>query len=459
MTVQATESDPLAAKSAQPLPAARLSDHRGFLAIWLGQFLSAIGTQTTAFALSIWVFQGTSSVGKLGMVVAAQMLPTILLVSLAGVVADRFDRRRIMIFCKLASSCVALATLLLINAGALAPTSVGVMVAVAASFAIFHQIAYAASVPMLVPRALYQRANGMIQLSIHVSAVVVPMVAVLILGAVGIQRVLWIEIVCALLAAITLMTTRFVAADGARLAPADEEERKGLFAAQGDGLRYLFGRRELFVLMLYLTFTSFMNGFVYVLFRPLVLILSDAHMLGTLVTIAGVGGLIGAVLAGFTARFRDRIAVLLWFSIFTGGSMLLAGLSTSIPLIGLAAFGFSFSIPIAVVAVQTLLQTLVPNALHGRVFAARSLMASGAFLLAVVVSPFLAEEVFEPGLLAGGAFASSLGSMFGVGPGRGIAALFVFAGVAMVLMTAVVARQGLLRVMRRDALAAEYRHE
>lgn len=440
----------------------RLADHPGFLAVWVGQFLSAIGTQTTAFALSIWVFQGTSSVTKFGMVIAAQMVPMILLVSLAGVVADRFDRRRIMICCKVACSLVALATLLLIRAGALSPASVGVMVAIASSFAVFHQIAYAASVPMLVPRGLYQRANGLIQLSIHASAVVVPMVAVLVLEAVGIERILMIEVVCALLAAITLAMARFVPAE----APGDAGETqhapargiRGLLSAQGDGLRYLARHRVLWTLMLYLMFASFANGFVYVLFRPLVLTLSDPSTLGVLVTIAGIGGLSGALFVGLTRRFRDRISVLLGFSMLSGASMLLAGATTAIPLIGIAAFGFSFSIPVAMVAVQTLLQSMVPNAMHGRVFAARSLMASVAFLLAVTVSPFLAEEVFEPGLHAGGMFASTLGAVVGIGPGRGIAILFLGAGVTMVGITAIVVWRGALAALRSDTLAMEKPH-
>lgn len=450
-------SDPPAvpAADAQPPAKARLRDHPGFIAVWIGQFLSAIGTQTTAFALSIWVFEGTQSVGKFGMVIAAQMVPTVLLVSLAGVVADRYDRRRIMIACKLAAACVALLTLSLIGAGKLGPASVGVMVGVAACFAVFHQIAYAASVPMLVPRPLYQRANGLIQLSIHTSAVVVPMVAVLVLEAVGIDRVLWIECVCALLAAGTLALSRFSTSPGAGERAAASGPRRGLFAAQTEGVRYLLGSRALTALMLYLAFASFMNGFVYVLFRPLVLILADTETLGVLVTIAGVGGLAGAAFVGFAARFRDRVLVLLGFSALTGTFMLMAGLSTSIPLIGIAAFGFSFSIPVAVVAVQTLLQTLVPNAMHGRVFAARSLMASLAFLLAVTVSPFLAEEVFEPGLVAGGALVDVLGGLFGTGQGRGIAVLFVCAGLAMVGMTLFVSRLSALRLLRREAIAVE----
>ncbi len=459
----AATADSTAQAAPPPTPAQsrRILDHKNFLAVWLGQFLSAVGAQMTAFSLSIWVFQGTGSVAQYGLVVAAQMLPAVLFATPAGVLADRYDRRKIMLVCKIAGALVALATFLLLGAGVLTPATIGLATVAASIFATVHQIAYAASVPLLVPRSMYQKANGLVQTSIHVSAVVVPLVAVLVLQWLGIGRVILVEFVCALLAVASLLFARF----GALPAPAPGTAAKPkpglaqMWAEQSFGLRYVFARPSLAVLMGYLAAASFVNGFVYVLFRPLMLTLADADTLGLLVTIAGVGGLSGAIFVGFLARLRDRISLLLWFSLVSGLCMVLCGATSSVIWIGVAAFGFSFSIPVAVVAVQTLLQETIPPQVQGRVFSARALLASGSLLVAVLVSPILAELCFEPWLLEGGALAPSVGAVFGVGPGRGIAVLFVIAGVAMMAVSLLAGRSASLRKLRSGEGEGEHSAE
>lgn len=437
--------------TASPQPAARLWDHPAFLAVWVGQFASAVGAQLTAFSLSIWVFQGTGSVGHFGMVVAAQMLPAVLLASTAGVLADRFNRRRIMLFCKVAAVVVAAATFGLLEADILTPLTVGFATAVASSFATVHQIAYASSVPQLVPRELYQKANGLVQMSIHVSAVVVPLLAVVLLEWLGLGRIILIEGACAVVAVGTLLLARF-GEPPARNATLDPE-KKGLkkhFAQQTFGLRYVFGDPGLSTLMLYLAMASFINGFVYVLFRPLMLTLSDVGTLGTIVTIAGAGGLAGTIYVSFFARLRDRVTALLRFTLVSGVFMVLCGATQSIPLIALSAFGFSFTLPGAIVSVQVLLQERVPNEVRGRVFAARALLAGSSMLLAVLLSPALAELLFEPEMLDGGVLAGWFGQWFGQGPGRGIALLFVLAGASMVVVSLAAARSAALRGVARE---------
>lgn len=68
-----------------------------FMVIWLGELISGIGSGMTAFALSIYVYQETGSVTLVSLISLAAFLPTILLSPLGGVLADRYDRRLLMI--------------------------------------------------------------------------------------------------------------------------------------------------------------------------------------------------------------------------------------------------------------------------------------------------------------------------------------------------------------------------
>src|SRR5262245_6486672 len=70
---------------------------RVFLIIWLGQFLSIIGSGMTSFVLGIWVYQRHSSTGQFSTVVLAASLPGILMGPFAGALVDKWDKRRTMI--------------------------------------------------------------------------------------------------------------------------------------------------------------------------------------------------------------------------------------------------------------------------------------------------------------------------------------------------------------------------
>jgi MFS family permease len=429
----------------------RIRDHPGFIAVWAGQSLSVIGIQATMFALSIWIFQETESVTKFGLVVAAQLVPSILLSTPAGLLVDRFSRRAVMIGCKIGSAAVALTAYLLFAQGLLSPLLAALITAATAIFGLVHQIAYSASVPLLVPKPLLMRANGLVQTTINIGAILVPLIAVGMLESVGLAPILLLEFGCFVLAALSLLLVRFKPTGGSR----PNHGGTGMFSALTFGLRYLAGRRDLAVLLVFLSLAAFLNGFVYVLFRPYVLTITDTSLLGVIVTIAGVGGFAGAAFVSFLSKFRDRIAPLIWFSLVSGASMILCGITSSLYLIGLAAFIFSFAIPIVVVTAQTLWQQDVPIEAQGRVFAMRSLFASVAMLLAVLTSPLLAEQLAEPMLAPQGVLASTVGQLIGTGSGRGMGLLFILAGAAMVGVTLRAGRSRELERLRPLSSPAE----
>src|SRR5512146_2597063 len=70
---------------------------RTFLIIWIGQLVSLIGSQLTGFAMSVWVYDETRSVLLLALSQIAFSAPFVILSPLAGVLADRWNRRTAMI--------------------------------------------------------------------------------------------------------------------------------------------------------------------------------------------------------------------------------------------------------------------------------------------------------------------------------------------------------------------------
>jgi MFS family permease len=160
----------------------------------------------------------------------------------------------------------------------------------------------------------------------------------------------------------------------------------------------------------------------------------DLSTLGWLMTAGGIGGLIGALLMAIWGGPNKHVYGVLGFTILSGVSILLCGLSESPWWIGVAAFAFSFSVPLVTSCSQVIWQKSIPKEMQGRVFSFRTVISTSFMPLGLVASPFLAEYVFEPLMVQGTPFSQVVGPYIGTGPGRGMAILFIFMGVMIMLV-------------------------
>jgi hypothetical protein len=153
-------------------------------------------------------------------------------------------------------------------------------------------------------------------------------------------------------------------------------------------------------------------------------------VLGGTLTTGGVGMMIGsiAVMAVGTPRHKVRGIMGL---IFVGGIVIaLSGAYPSAILIAANGFVMMMALPFLQTTSQVLWQTKVAPAVQGRVFALRRMLQQASLPAAYLLAGPLADHVFEPLLVEGGALSTSLGQWMGVGPGRGIGLLFVIMGIA-----------------------------
>src|SRR5271157_2788295 len=94
---------------------------RSFFTIWVGQLVSLIGSQLTGFALGVWVYDQTHSVSLLAVSQIALSAPFVLFSPLAGVLADRWNRRTVMILSDFGAGLAVLGTAFLYLTHALQP--------------------------------------------------------------------------------------------------------------------------------------------------------------------------------------------------------------------------------------------------------------------------------------------------------------------------------------------------
>src|ERR1041385_6636461 len=401
-----------------------------FGVVWLGQVASLFGSHLAGCALGVWVYQQTKSVTAFSLISFFTVLPEIALLPVAGVIVDKWDRRWVMLIGVLGSGVCGAVLAVLAIMGQLQLWHIYLFVMASSAFQSVQFPALSASITLLVPRQHLSRANGMVSLGTSLAMVGAPIVAGVFLEVIGLSRVLLINVATYAFAVVTLCVVRLAQLE--QSSPEDNQLRSFWHEAV-QGWRYVTEQRELLALLFLFAITNFTTGVVQVLLPPLILSFTTPEALGTIMSAGGVGVLAGSVLLSIWGGPQRKMRAILIASFMRGVVLFLAVLQLNPVLIGTAAFIFLFCDPMIFACSQTIWQTKVPVAVQGRAFAMRRLVAWSTLPLAYVVAGPLADRVFEPWMAAAGPLARMLGELLGIGPGRGIAVLFIILGVLTVL--------------------------
>ncbi|WP_164002942.1 MFS transporter [Pyxidicoccus caerfyrddinensis] len=406
---------------------------RTFGAVWLGQFISMLGSSLTTFALGAYVYQTSGSVTGFALVGFFGSLPMVLLSPLAGVLADRWDRRKLMLVGDLGA---ALGIFLIW--GVFAGQDAGWWtikvwyfygpLLIGSAFSTLCFPAWSSTVPLLVPRKHLGRASGMTELSAAIAQIAGPLIASALLGSIGLRGILLVDAISYIFAIGALFFVRFP------MPPRDATKKAGQRSLKADlveGWKFIRERPGLFGLMVFITTSGFIVGMVMLLINPLVLAFSDIDHLKWIASVAGIGGLAGGLLTSIWGGPQRRVLGIAALSLVSGLILPLAALPPSVPLIAVSAAVFVFTFPLISACNQFVWQTKVPPELQGRVAALRRVVFQAMGLVVSLLGGVLADQVFEPLMATDGALASSVGRVIGTGQGRGVALMFVMLSVMM----------------------------
>jgi len=181
-------------------PADRLFAHRGYTHFWLGRVCSASANQMLAVAVAWQVWDLTRSAFALGLVGLLQFLPKLVLMPLAGNLADRLERRRLIVLAQLTQA-VALAILAVATVtGTVSLSLIYVLMVLAGTGRTFEMPTSQAFLPLLVPNRLLTRAVAMNASAHQMSTIVAPALA-------GFIYVAGAEVVYGLATAMMLIAT------------------------------------------------------------------------------------------------------------------------------------------------------------------------------------------------------------------------------------------------------------
>ena len=419
------------------------SSFRRFLIIWIGQFISSIGSGLSGFALGIHVYQQTQTATSFSLIIFCAFVPSIVLRPFGGVLADRFDRRSMMVLGDLGSIAGMGLVLAALMSGTTALWPIYLGVTVSSVFVALQSPAYKASITDLLPEAQFAKASGMVQLASSAQYLFSPIIAGYLLAVTNIRTVLLIDILTFALAVFAVLAVR----QSIRNAAAASTGTPKFLAELVEGWQAIAGNRGVLLLVAVISLVTFYIGFLQTLLGPMILAFTDAKTYGTTLSVAAVGMLVSSLFIS-TAQKSNRHANLLTMGLAgTGLFFALTGVSTNITVITAMGFLFFCALPFVNTSADVLIRRNIDNEKQGRVWGIIGVVSQIGFIVSYASAGFLADHVFNPLLVDGGALAGSVGRLIGTGPGRGIALLFLVSGSLVVVLAALTTRMKSIRAL------------
>ncbi|MEE8637384.1 MAG: MFS transporter [Dehalococcoidia bacterium] len=418
-------------------PGRRPSGMFGFSIVWLGQLVSMTGSGMTRFALTIWVWQETGEATALALVAIFSFAPAIFFSPIAGAIVDRVSRKRVMIASDLAAGLSTVALLILFSTGHLEIWHLWAAGFFASAFESFQFPAYSAAITTMIEKKHYTRANAMLAMVQSASMIIAPALAGALLGFIGINGIMIIDIATFTFAIGALL---LVTIPNPTETAVGRASRGTLLQESVFGFRYIFSNRSLLGLLFVFFTTNLTFGLSMILLAPMILSRTgnNAGILATTMTAFGVGGVVGGLViaawGGFKRRIHGVLLGLVFLSIF---GQIVIGMGRSIQVWAAGAFLALFFMPLVNGSSQAIWQAKVSPDIQGKVFATRRLVAQISAPVAMIMGGRLADAVFEPAMASGGAFAQFFQPLVGSGPGSGMAVIFVFAGILGVIAASI----------------------
>ena len=417
---------------------------RSFMVIWAAQLVARVGNGLTAFGLGVYVYQQSGLSTAVSLVTLAAFLPSLLLSPFGGVLADRYDRRLLMIF---GDTFSALGLLALIVAFHTDFASVPVICACVALSSVFSSVmdpAYRATVTDLLTPGQYARAGGLVQLASASQYLISPAIAGLLMASSGITAVLTIDIATMVLTvACMLLVWRTVKTPPRRTTT-------GFWADFRQGISFLRQHSGITVLMALITVVTFCMGFLQTLLTPMLLDLTDESTLGVVRSVAAVGMVVASLIIGVFNMKGVHLTYITCFLAAGGVLIFFLGTTTSVLAIGVLAFAFFMTLPPLNTSIEVIARSSIPNETQGKVWGLMGLISQLGYVLAYAVSGVLADSVFNPLLREDGALANSLGGLIGVGTSRGIGFMFMIVGVLLIGMAVAIPRARSIRSLQSN---------
>jgi DHA3 family macrolide efflux protein-like MFS transporter len=382
---------------------------RGYVAFWSGQLVSTFGTSIVQTGIIIWITFTTGSPLLLGLAAFLAFGAQIALTPIAGVLIDRWSRKKTIAISDGLQAGAAFALIYLLTIGMADINTILMVLTFRGALSAFHDPAVQAIIPLMVPEHRLSRMNALTYLAGGLmNAIGFPIGGLLyVLLSGDLAKILWIDVVTFLLAVIPTVIVYIPAVKR----ESHSKKRSSFKHDFGEGLSFIRQKKGLLTLLSTFTIANFLLtpfGILLPLFTTQVLVPGDvaraAIIFGILGGLQQGSGLVAAAFMSAWKGFkRNVVGVVAGLLLGTSGTLLVSlSPNLGIFLVNITTEGIlwlavagsllvGLTVPIANVASQTIWQKLVPPEKLGRVFSVRIFIAQSTAPLAMILSGVMAD--------------------------------------------------------------------
>jgi MFS family permease len=368
--------------------------HPQYRFFWTGNFVSNVGSWMQNIAQGWLVFQLTNSPFLLGLVGFAQQIPALIFSLPAGVLADRTQRRRMLLATQTVMMLLAFILAWLTWSERITVESIIVLAFLAGTTMALNAPTYQAAVRDLVEEQDTLNAIALNSIQFNLSRVLGPSVAGFAIAAFGVA-------ICFFLNALSYVALLFVLWH-TRFPPRHNQPDIRLRADLVEGFRYVWTHRTILLLVLLVALVSTF-GLPYLVMMPVFaseVLEVGAVGLGYLTAAAGVGALAGGIFLAQQKSHARRGPLVLNAAMAFFAAILAFCLSRNVALSALLLAAVGFAMVSSVATVNSLIQTNVPDAIRGRVLSMHTMAFLGFTPLGSLLVGALAERWDAPTALA-----------------------------------------------------------
>lgn len=415
-----------------------------FKILVVGQLISSIGSGLTDFGLAIYVLKMTGSVTATSILMICEFLPSILFAPVGGVLADRYDRRLMMILGELFSGLGLVICLVSIMRPNPSLVIICIGVGISSLFTGLMEPAFKVTITDLLSEEDFAKGGGMVQIANNAKLLISPAIAGLLLQITPVSTLIIIDILTFF---ITVVIIAFV--KKGMVTKHREDTVLSIRREMKEGFIAIRGKNGIVILIVIMTIVVFCLGFVQILTKPLILSFAGETELGILATVSAFGMMAGSIVISCMKNIKSFVKMLSFGLFGCGIFFSLMGIEQNLFLI--ATFGFMMFVfmPAIQVGAEVLIRKNLANEVQGRAFGLIGFITQMGYIFAYILSGTLSDFVFEPFMRGNSLTAIKIGKVIGAGEGRGIALLIVIAGLALAIIGIVVFRLKSLKMLER----------
>jgi DHA3 family multidrug efflux protein-like MFS transporter len=428
---------------------------RTFQLLVANSLMASVTNNFLWFALTFWVYLETRSVLATAIIGGGYMLLVAASGMVFGTFVDRHRRRTSMLLSSgLSLAMFALAALTYQVSPASALRDVGhpafwALVALVLAGAIagnLRMVALSTTVTLLVPEDQHDRANGLVGTANGVAFAITSVFSGLAVGLLGMGWCLVIAVVLTALVAAHLLTIRIDEPDPS---PSEDAPRIVDLGGAVQAVRLVPG---LLGLLLFSTFNNFLGGVFMSLMDPYGLTLMSVEAWGFLIAFTSLGFIVGGFVVARRGLGTNPVRTLLLANAVMWVVTIVFPIRSEILPLAVGFFVYLVLVPVAEASEQTVIQKVVPFREQGRVFGfAQTIETAASPITAFLIGPIAQFWVLPS--MTDGALADLLGPWLGTGPDRGMALIFITAGVIGLFVTVLALRSGPYRSLSSRYLA------